>query len=133
MGFLPLIVNLVMIFFLCNIIYLIHDFVIILINRWVFYVQVKTLTGITEDCKRKFRQKIRDIYDRLMRKFGADIIIPLVPTHDGTTLTRLKAIKKIQNRKNKQKLEQKEKEKKVKKNSRINSELMFNVKQKPKT
>lgn len=63
-----------------------------------------------------------------MRKFGILTIISLVPTHDGETLTRLKAIKKEQARKARKKLE-------VKKTSKGSGqdETDFTSKRKPKT
>lgn len=107
----------------------------VLLNSWFLlleiFIQVKTLSNISDDCKRKFRQKIRDLYDRLMRKYGAATIIPMVPTHDGTTLVRLKALKKLQDRKNKKKQELREQ--KTKKNATRDDESMFSVKHKPKT
>lgn len=66
-----------------------------------------------------------------MRKYGAATIIPLVPTHDGVTLTRLKALRKLQNRKNKRKQELREQ--KLKNNAIKDDDSMFSVKRKPKT
>lgn len=63
-----------------------------------------------------------------MRKFGVLTIISLVPTHDGETLTRLKAIKKEQARKARKKLE----DQKTSKHSR-QDETEFSSKKKPKT
>lgn len=72
---------------------------------------------------------MRDIYDRLVRKFGASTIISLVPTHDGATLTRLKALKKLNDRKKKRK----EKLKQNAKHDSDDEDFMFSVKSKPKT
>lgn len=93
-----------------------------------FFSKVKSLSGITKDCQRKYRQKIRDLYDKLARKFGVLTIISLVPTHDGETLTRLKAIKKEQARKARKKLETK----KTTQDSH-QDETDFTTKRKPKT
>ena len=60
---------------------------------------VKALCHMTEDCKRHCRLKTRYLLDRLVRKFGYDVVKGLVDKDDETTLKRLKNIKKIQLRK----------------------------------
>lgn len=63
---------------------------------------------MTEDCKRHFRLKVRDILDRLVRKYGADSITPHIPPTDTVMLKRLKNLRKLNARKKKQKELQKE-------------------------
>eukprot|EP00093_Oithona_nana_P000096 00096.XXX_264_1943_1 [CDS] Oithona nana genome sequencing. len=60
---------------------------------------VQALCHMTEDCKRHCRLKTRYLLDRLVRKFGYDVVKGLVDKDDETTLKRLKNIKKIQLRK----------------------------------
>ena len=62
---------------------------------------VKALCHMTEDCKRHTRLKTRYLLDRLVRKFGYEVVQGLVDKDDETTLKRLKNIKKIQLRKKK--------------------------------
>ncbi|KAJ9588968.1 hypothetical protein L9F63_017728 [Diploptera punctata] len=62
---------------------------------------VKSLTGMTEDCKRHFRVPTRNLLDRLVRKFGYDVISSMVPKSDESTQKRLNNLRKIQARKNK--------------------------------
>ena len=80
---------------------------------------------MTDDCKRHFRQKVRDIMVKLIRKFGTDIISGMIPTSDQTMHKRLKNIRKIETRK--QKLKEQKKEMKD-----DESDEEFNVKRKPK-
>lgn len=69
---------------------------------------MKALTGMTDDCKRHFRLKVRDILDRLVRKYGADSITPHISPSDTVMLKRLKNLRKLNARKKKQKELQKE-------------------------
>nr|CAD7586449.1 unnamed protein product [Timema genevievae] len=62
-------------------------------------MQVKSLVGMTEDCKRHFRTKTRDILDRLVRKFGAENISVLVPASDIVMHKRLRNLRKIHSKK----------------------------------
>ncbi|XP_058797316.1 RRP12-like protein [Phymastichus coffea] len=87
---------------------------------------VDALTNMTDDCKRHFRQKVRDILIKLMRKFGADIITNIVPTSDHIMHKRLKNIRKVELRK--QKLKETRKA-----NKDDESDEEFNVKRKPKS
>jgi hypothetical protein len=82
---------------------------------------------MTDDCKRKFRQETKNIYQRLVRKFGTDVIIRFVPNTDIQTHVRLRAIKKESERL------KRNKEKRTK--DKINDEKVvdFNLKTKPKT
>ena len=51
---------------------------------------VSSLCKMTEDCKRHFRLKTRYLFDRLVRKFGYDVIKDIIPKDDEMTLKRLK-------------------------------------------
>ena len=84
------------------------------------------LLNMTEDCKRHFRQKVRDILIKLIRKFGIDTITSMVPLTDNIMLKRLKNIRKVETKK------QKSKEKR-KSDVDDESEEEFSVKKKPKT
>jgi len=53
---------------------------------------------MTDDCKKHFRQKTRDILDKLVRKFGFEVILGQVPSEDTITHKRLKNLHKIQAR-----------------------------------
>lgn len=86
--------------------------------------QVKSLSDMTEDCKRHSRQKVRDIIVKLVRKFGTEVITSMVPASDQTMHKRLKNIRKIENRKQKLKEEKKGKD--------DESDEEFSVKKKPK-
>ncbi|XP_076254422.1 RRP12-like protein [Rhynchophorus ferrugineus] len=87
---------------------------------------LKVLCGMTDDCKRHFRIKVRDILDRLIRKYGAENITPFVPGDDQVMQKRIKNLRKLNDRKKKAKMERKE----------MKDEEMeedFTVKSKPKT
>lgn len=81
---------------------------------------------MTDDCKRKFRQETKNIYQRLVRKFGSEIIIKFVPNTDIQTHVRLRAINKESERL------KRNKEKKTKNKSKDDN-VDFNLKTKPKT
>ncbi|XP_001606680.2 RRP12-like protein [Nasonia vitripennis] len=87
---------------------------------------IEALTSMTDDCKRHFRQKVRDIMIKLTRKFGVDIISGMIPASDQTMHKRLKNIRKIETRK--QKLKEQNKNKKD-----DESDEEFSVKRKPKS
>eukprot|EP00095_Tigriopus_kingsejongensis_P002902 maker-scaffold336_size202805-snap-gene-0.23 protein:Tk02902 transcript:maker-scaffold336_size202805-snap-gene-0.23-mRNA-1 annotation:"rrp12-like protein" len=57
---------------------------------------VTSLITMTEDCKRCYRLKTRYLLDRIVRKFGYDLVMSMVPKDDAMTLKRLKNIKKKQ-------------------------------------
>ena len=57
---------------------------------------VEAICKMTEDCKRHCRLKTRYLLDRLVRKFGYEVVKGLVDKDDETTLKRLKNIKKQQ-------------------------------------
>jgi ribosomal RNA-processing protein 12 len=62
---------------------------------------VKSIVGMTEDCKHHFRLKTRNLFDRLVRKFGFDTIVAIVPASDVITHKRLRNLRKIQTKKKK--------------------------------
>lgn len=82
---------------------------------------------MTNDCKRKFRQETKNIYQRLVRKFGVDLIIKLVPNTDVQTHVRLRALNKEAERMKRNK----EKRAKDKINNKV--DVDFSLKTKPKT
>lgn len=71
---------------------------------------IKTLCGMVDDCKRHFRLKTRNILDRLLRKYGCDIIQVHVPPSDTVMLKRLRNMRKINNRKKRDKEEEENQE-----------------------
>ncbi|XP_011315321.1 RRP12-like protein [Fopius arisanus] len=89
---------------------------------------IQGLVGMTDDCKRHFRQKVRDILVKLIRKFGTDTIISMVPASDQMMHKRLRNIKKIEMRKQKAK-----EERKGQNGENERDEEEFNVKRMPKS
>lgn len=81
---------------------------------------------MTDDCKRKFRQETKNVYQRLVRKFGTDVIIKFVPNTDVQTHVRLRAINKESERL------KRNKEKKTK-DKTSDDNVDFKLKTKPKT
>ncbi|EFX68356.1 hypothetical protein DAPPUDRAFT_260244 [Daphnia pulex] len=65
------------------------------------------LSSMDEELKRTYLIKTRDIFIRLIRKCGADLVMKLVPEDDTVLLKRLNKIRKIEARKKKQKEERK--------------------------
>lgn len=63
---------------------------------------------MTDDCKRHFRLKVRDILDRLVRKYGYETITPHIPASDTIMYKRLKNLRKLNARKKKMKERRKE-------------------------
>jgi len=82
---------------------------------------------MTDDCKRKFRQETKSIYQRLVRKFGTNLIIQMVPNTDVQTHVRLRALNKESERLKRNK----EKRTKEKINDKV--DVDFSIKTKPKT
>lgn len=58
---------------------------------------------MNDDCKRHFRLKVRDILDRLVRKYGCEAITPHVPSTDTVMYKRLRNLRKLNARKKKSK------------------------------
>ncbi|XP_033220095.1 RRP12-like protein [Belonocnema kinseyi] len=86
---------------------------------------MQALSNMTDDCKRHFRQKVRDILVKMARKFGIETITAMVPRSDENMHKRLKNIRKIEARKQKAKEEVKNKEE--------DSDEEFNLKRMPKS
>jgi len=62
---------------------------------------VKSLLKMPDDCMRHFRLKTRYLMDRLVRKFGYDLVSAIVPKDNVQMHKRLKNIKKVQVKKKK--------------------------------
>lgn len=62
----------------------------------------KTLCKIDPDTQRKFRRRMRDILSRLVRKFGSDRLMALVPPGDGILQKRIRNLRKEEARKKKE-------------------------------
>lgn len=68
---------------------------------------IDSLSSMDEELKRVYLIKTRDIFIRLIRKCGADLVMKLVPEDDVVLIKRLNNIRKIEARKKKQKEERK--------------------------
>lgn len=68
---------------------------------------VDSLSSMDDELKRVYLIKTRDIFIRLIRKCGADLVTKLVPEDDVVLLKRLNNIRKIEARKKKLKEERK--------------------------
>ncbi|KAM0736189.1 RRP12-like protein [Formica fusca] len=62
---------------------------------------IDAVSRMKEDCKHHFRQKVRDIFTKLIRKYGIGPISGIVPVSDVILHKRLKNINKIENGKRK--------------------------------
>ncbi|EFA09698.2 RRP12-like protein [Tribolium castaneum] len=69
---------------------------------------IKALCSMTDDCSRHFRLKIRDILNKLVRKYGSESIAPYIPESNTVMYKRLRNIRKLLARKKRQKEGQKE-------------------------
>ena len=88
---------------------------------------VKAMLKMPDDCMRHFRLKTRYLIDRLVRKFGYDLISALVPKDNAQMHKRLKNIRKAQAKKKKDK----EAAEAIDEDS--DDEDKFKIKSKPKT
>ncbi|XP_039293238.1 RRP12-like protein [Nilaparvata lugens] len=88
---------------------------------------ITALSNMTDDCKRHFRLKTRDILARLVRWYGADSVMSLIPAGDTVMMARVRNLKKIQSRKKKSR----EQELEAKKQKA--DDLEFFVNKKPKS
>lgn len=86
---------------------------------------VREISKMAQDCKRHFRIKVKDIFVRLLRKYGDEFIFQMIPSHDVALVKQVKNMIKIRRRKSK------DKQKKESENE--NEEDEFSVKSKPKT
>ncbi|CAK1589953.1 unnamed protein product [Parnassius mnemosyne] len=59
----------------------------------------KTLSNMSEDCKRHSRLEIGYFLARMTRKYGAETVEKLIPSEDEVMLKRLRNIRKMENRK----------------------------------
>lgn len=87
---------------------------------------VKSIASMTDDCKKHSRIKIRDILDRLLRKFGYETVHDLIPSDDAIMLKRLNNLRKTNERKKRLKNSETEGE------ENSDDDLQFSVKNKPK-
>lgn len=62
---------------------------------------------MTDDCKRHFRLKVRDVLDRLVRKYGCDSLTPHIPASDTIMYKRLRNLRKLNVRKKRMKEQRK--------------------------
>ncbi|XP_018354107.1 PREDICTED: RRP12-like protein [Trachymyrmex septentrionalis] len=90
---------------------------------------VNALSGMSEDCKRHFRQKVRDILTKMIRKYCIEAISSMVPASDVILHKRLKNINKIENAKKKKKRELE----RARKLQERNSDEEFDAKRRPKS
>lgn len=88
---------------------------------------VDALSQMKNDCKRHFRQKVRDIFTKLIRKFGIGPISGLVPVTDVILHKRLKNINKFEDAK------RKNREMKRMKQVENDNDTEFNNKRRPKS
>ncbi|KAI4462006.1 putative nodulin-like protein [Holotrichia oblita] len=63
---------------------------------------MKALCSMTEDCKRHFRLKLRDILDKFVRKYGCETLTPHIPADDVIMYKRLRNLRKLNARKKRQ-------------------------------
>lgn len=89
---------------------------------------VKNISAMVQDCKRHFRCKIKDIFTRLLRKYGDSVVFQLVPSHDEVLIKQVKNLIRIRRQKEKNKNRRKTSE-----SENEDDEDEFNVKSKPKT
>ncbi|EFN82732.1 RRP12-like protein [Harpegnathos saltator] len=88
---------------------------------------VTALSEMKEDFKRHFRQKMRDIFTKLMRKYGFGTISSMVPATDVILHKRLKNMNKIEEAK------RKNREMKRTKQLENDNDTEFNAKRRPKS
>ncbi|KAK9501974.1 hypothetical protein O3M35_012592 [Rhynocoris fuscipes] len=62
---------------------------------------IKIFSNMTDNCKRHNRTKTRDILSRLIRWFGGETVLKLVPNKDETLRIRVRNLAKIQKRRQK--------------------------------
>jgi hypothetical protein len=79
------------------------------------------MSKMTEDCRRIFRAKTRELLDRLIRKCGPELIAPLIPPEDEGLMKRFHLLRK-ENARTKRK---KEAERRVSRDSKSEEEGDF--------
>ncbi|XP_011633501.1 RRP12-like protein isoform X1 [Pogonomyrmex barbatus] len=88
---------------------------------------VDALSRMSEDCKRHFRQKVRDIFTKLIRKYGIGLISSMIPASDTILHKRLKNINKVMD------MKRKRRELERAKRLEMSSDEDFDAKRKPKS
>lgn len=88
---------------------------------------VEALSDMNEDCKRHFRQKVRDIFTKLIRKYGIGTISGIVPASDVILHKRLKNIHKVEE------MKKKSRELRKMKQNEKDEESEFSAKRRPKS
>ncbi|XP_026668407.1 RRP12-like protein isoform X2 [Ceratina calcarata] len=88
---------------------------------------IDSLSTMDGDCHRHFRQKIRDILAKLLRKYGMETISAMVPGSNTVLHKRLKNISKLEEAKKKKRELRRSKEQESDEDSE------FNAKRRPKT
>ncbi|XP_076301341.1 RRP12-like protein isoform X1 [Lasioglossum baleicum] len=86
---------------------------------------MEALCSVNEDCQRHFRQKVRDILVKLLRKYGMGSILGMIPSSNVILHKRLKNINKLE--------EAKKKNRELKKSKDVKDEDEFNAKRRPKS
>lgn len=88
---------------------------------------VEAISGMNEDCQRHFRQKVRDIFTKLVRKYGFETVSGLLPSSDTMLRKRLKNIHRME--------EAKKKARELKKSQQQENDKdeEFNAKRRPKS
>ncbi|GAB1867081.1 RRP12-like protein [Camponotus japonicus] len=86
---------------------------------------IDALSQMNEDCKRHFRQKVRDILTKLIRKYGIGPISSMVPASDVILHKRLKNINKIE--------DAKRKKRELERAKKLENDMEFNAKRRPKS
>ncbi|XP_076241511.1 RRP12-like protein isoform X2 [Calliopsis andreniformis] len=86
----------------------------------------EALCVMSDDCHRHFRQKVRDILVKLIRKYGFETISGMIPSSNAMLHKRLKNINKME--------EAKKKNRELKKSKELETEdSEFNAKRRPKS
>lgn len=62
-------------------------------------VVMKAITSMTDDCKRHFRRETQHMLDRMIRKYGCDVIERQVPSSDEIMVKRIRNLRKLHARK----------------------------------
>lgn len=89
-------------------------------------LQIDALCAMNDDCHRHFRQKVRDILVKLIRKYGMETISGMIPASNAMLHKRLKNMNKAEEAK------KKKKELRKLKKQENDEDTEFNAKRKPK-
>ncbi|XP_033203361.2 RRP12-like protein isoform X1 [Bombus vancouverensis nearcticus] len=88
---------------------------------------IDALCAMNDDCHRHFRQKVRDILVKLIRKYGMETISGMIPASNAMLHKRLKNMNKAEEAK------KKKKELRKLKKQENDEDTEFNAKRKPKS